>query len=75
LILFLVIWSIRSIKRSEDYDSRLIAAGGFAGLCGVLLHNLMENVFEVPYVVVYFWVIASLVLYFGLRRKKGGVGC
>lgn len=70
VILALIIWSIRSIKHSEDYDTMLITVGGFAGLCGVLFHNLFENVFEVPYMVVYFWVIASLVLYFGLRRKK-----
>jgi O-antigen ligase len=69
VIAALVIWSIRSIKHCKDYDTRLIAAGGFAGLCGVLLHNLIENIFEVPYMVVYFWIIASLVLYFGLRKR------
>ena len=69
LVLFLVFWSIRAIKQSENYDTRLVAAGGFAGLCGVLFHNLMENIFEVPYMVVYFWTIAALVFYFGLRRK------
>jgi O-antigen ligase len=69
LLAFLIIWSIRSIKNSADYDTRLITAGGFAGLCGVIIHNLSENIFEVPYMVVYFWVVAALVLYFGLRRK------
>lgn len=69
LMVLLIIWSIRSVKNSADDDTRLITAGGFAGLCGVILHNLSENIFEVPYMVVYFWVVASLVLYFGLRRK------
>lgn len=69
LIVFLVFWSIRAVKQSEDHDTRLVAAGGFAGLCGVLVHNFGENIFEVPYMVVYFWTIASLVFYFGLRRK------
>ena len=71
LIAFLVFWSIRAIKQSKDYDTRLIAAGGFAGLCGVLFHNLSENVFEVPYMVTYFWTIAALIFYFGFRSKKG----
>jgi len=71
LIFILVLWSIRAIKQCENYDTRLITAGGFAGLCGVIVHNMMENVFEVQYMVAYFWVIASLVFYFGLRRKKG----
>lgn len=71
LVLILVLWSIRAIKQSEGYDSKLITAAGFSGMCGVIFHNLMENVFEVPYMVAYFWVIAALVFYFGFRRKKG----
>lgn len=70
LIGVLIFWSVRSIKLSEDYDKRLLVAGGFAGLCGVLFHNITENIFEVPYMVVYFWVVASLVFYFGLRSRK-----
>ena len=70
LIFILVLWSIRAVKQSENYDTRLVTAGGFAGLCGVIVHNMMENVFEVQYMVAYFWVIAALVFYFGLRRKK-----
>lgn len=70
VVIFLVLWSIRAIKQSENYDTRLVTAGGFAGLCGVLFHNLSENIFEVPYMVVYFWTIAALVFYFGLRRKN-----
>lgn len=73
LIVFLVFWSIRAVKQSEDHDTRLVAAGGFAGLCGVLVHNFGENIFEVPYMVVYFWTIASLVFYFGLRRKNSAL--
>ncbi|HBR03039.1 MAG TPA: polymerase, partial [Ruminiclostridium sp.] len=70
LILTLIVWSIRSVKHCKDYDTRLITAGCFSGLCGVLVHNLIENVFEVPYMVVYFWVIAAILLYFGRRRQK-----
>lgn len=70
LILVLIIWSVRSIKHSRGYSTKLIVSGGFAGLCGVIVHNLVENVFEVPYMVVYFWVIASIVLYFGFRQDK-----
>lgn len=70
LIIVLVFWSIRAIKQSENYDTQLVTAAGFAGLCGVLVHNFMENIFEVPYMVAYFWVIAALIFYFGFRRKK-----
>lgn len=69
LILFLIIWSIRAVKRAQDYDSKLITAGGFAGMCGIIAHNFGENIFEVPYMVVYFWMIAAVVMYFGFKRK------
>lgn len=70
LIAVLVFWSIRAVKQSKDYDTQLVTAGGFAGLCGVIVHNFGENIFEVPYMVAYFWVIAAIVFYFGLRRNK-----
>lgn len=70
LMISLIIWSVRSIKYNSDSDIKLIISGGFAGLCGIITHNLVENVFEVPYMVVYFWVVAALVFYFGLRRRK-----
>lgn len=70
LIFVLVFWSIRAVKQSKDYDTQLITAGGLSGMCGVLVHNLSENVFEVPYMVVYFWVIAAIVFYFGFRSRQ-----
>lgn len=70
LIFVLVFWSIRAVKQSKDYDTQLITAGGLSGMCGVLVHNLSENVFEVPYMVAYFWVIAAIVFYFGFRSRQ-----
>ncbi len=70
VMLVLVVWSIRAVKRAGDGDSSLIAAGGFAGLVGLIFHNAGENVFEVPYMVVYFWIVAALVMYFGFKRRK-----
>ncbi len=74
LIFALVFWSIRAVKQSKDYDTQLITAGGFSGLCGVLVHNLLENIFEVPYMVAYFWVIAAIIFYFGFRSGKSELG-
>lgn len=70
LIIILIFWSIRAVKQSENYDTQLVTAGGFAGLCGVIVHNFGENIFEVPYMVAYFWVIAALVFYFGFSRNR-----
>ncbi len=46
-----------------DRDARLVIIGGFSGMMGVLVHNLFENVFEVPYMAVYFWMVAAIVFY------------
>ena len=46
-----------------------LCAGIFAGLCGVLVHCFFENIFEEPYMMVYFWAIAAMIVYFGFLRK------
>lgn len=59
----LIVWSVRAIRTTLDPDRRLVIIGGFAGMMGILVHNLFENVFEVPYMVVYFWMTAAIVFY------------
>lgn len=69
LIGFLVVWGIRAVRHADAGKDRLMAAGAFAGLCGVVLHNFLENIFEVPYMVVYFWLLAALLMYWGFGKK------
>ena len=47
-----------------------LCAGMFAGLIGVLVHCYGENIFEEPYMMVYFWLIAGLLIWAGFLRKK-----
>lgn len=63
VILALFVWSVRALKTTIDHDRRLIIIGGFSGMMGILAHNLFENVFEVPYMVVYFWMVAAAIFY------------
>ena len=42
----------------------------FAGMCGVLVHCYFENIFEVPYMMAYFWSMAAAVMYLGYFRKR-----
>lgn len=63
VICALFVWSVRAIKTTMDRDIRLVIIGGFAGMMGVLVHNLFENIFEVPYMVIYFWMVAAIVFY------------
>jgi hypothetical protein len=65
LMLFLAVWSIRAVNRIAENNRKLLAAGCVSGMAGVLIHNFFENVFEVPYMVVYFWMVAAVVMYLG----------
>lgn len=62
LIFSLLSWSRRvllSVRGSTKYE---LVLGAFAGMCGVLFHNLFENVFEVPMMVTYFWLLAAFIM-------------
>lgn len=48
-----------------------LCAGLFSGLVGVLVHCYFENIFEEPYMMVYYWVIAAMIVYLGFLRGKG----
>ena len=54
-------------KKSRTYP---LVVGMFCGLCGVLVHCFFENIFEEPYMMVYFWAIAAMIVYFGFLRDK-----
>ncbi len=48
---------LNSYRRLTDPYLKGLAGGLFAGLMGVLLHNGVENIFEVPTMCVYFWLL------------------
>lgn len=77
LLLGLTLWCVRAIGRSgynETDRTRVLAVSMFAGMMGVLVHCYFENIFEVPYMMAYFWSMAAAVMYLGyFRRKRGGV--
>lgn len=56
-------------KRQLDRTYPL-CAGLFSGLAGVLVHCYFENIFEEPYMMVYYWVIAAMLVYLGFLRKR-----
>ncbi len=77
LVVFLVGVACRCIFRSKKAavpegtgSMRPLAAGIFSGLCGVLAHCYFENIFEEPYMMAYFWIMAAMVVYIGFLRPK-----
>ncbi len=71
LLLCLVFTGCRTIYRSRGDRMYPLAVGIFSGMCGVLVHCYFENIFEEPYMMSYFWILAAMLVYLGfLHRKK-----
>lgn len=65
LIYNVLAWGIRSVKRINDSLNLSMAQGIFAGIAGVIVPNLVENVFEVPMLLAYFWFFNALLMFLG----------
>lgn len=75
MMLSLVVTGSRTLRRVRAEKRQLagtlypLCAGIFAGLCGVLAHCLFENIFEQPYMMVYFWTLAAMLVWAGFLRR------
>jgi len=54
-----IIW--QKLKGTKEY---LLIGSLFAGILGVILHNGVENIFEVPFMNSYFWFLIGLIYIF-----------
>jgi len=58
-----LVWQgLRSCGRSLRTSLQPLTAGMLAGLTGVLVHCLFENIFEEPYMMALFWGIAAALM-------------
>ncbi|MCL6639064.1 MAG: O-antigen ligase family protein [Firmicutes bacterium] len=53
--------ALNAYSRLTDPALKSLAGGIIAGLCGVLIHNAVENIFEVPMMTTYFWLLLGTV--------------
>jgi O-antigen ligase len=58
--------------RQKGRPDFLLYAGVLAGLLGVVLHNGVENIFEVPFMNTYFWLLAGFLLSIPYLKDDGG---
>lgn len=70
LLVGMSLWCLRAIGRTRRTDVHPLAVAMFSGMCGVLVHCYFENIFEVPYMMAYFWSLAAAILYLGYFRKR-----
>lgn len=65
LIYSVLAWGIRAVKRTTNAQNLSMAQGIYAGLVGVVVPNFVENVFEVPMMLAYFWIFAAILIFLG----------
>ena len=71
LMLLGLLWSgFRSWYVVRRAGTRPLVSGMLAGLCGVIMHCYFENIFEEPYMLAYFWSIAAMMVFLGMRKPK-----
>lgn len=63
------LFRLRGQRRHMEGTLYPLCAGMFAGLCGVLAHCFFENIFEQPYMMVYFWTIAAMLVWAGFLQN------
>lgn len=62
LMYSVIINSFRTLRSSLTKEGKELATGIMAGLCGVITHNWVENVFETPLMASVFWVFVGVIM-------------
>ncbi len=61
------------IRGMEQKENRIISLGIFTGMIGVLMHNSVENIFESPFIVSFYWMCAALIIAtFKMEKRRQG---
>lgn len=60
---------LRVVKLTEGDDFHRLACGILAGLSGVIIHNWVENVFEVPLMTTVFWMFTGVLMAVWYSKK------
>lgn len=61
VIICFIIFTMKIIRYQDDMKKRVLAIGLFSGGIGVLAQNFVENIFEVPAMIIYFWIVIALI--------------
>ncbi len=69
VIVSFIVSTVRIIRSQTNLKYRIMVIGLFAGAMGVLAQNFVENIFEVPAMIAYFWITVALINTYS--HKKG----
>lgn len=62
LIFIVFKYGIQKLINQENRYIKIMAAGAFAGLGGLLAHGAVENVIYLTRIILYFWILIGLIL-------------
>ena len=68
------IHGLRTVRSAATDVSKELSTGILAGLCGVIVHNLVENIFEVPMMTSLFWTFTAVLMgiwFYGSAAEEG----
>jgi O-antigen ligase len=60
LVFVMMRYSVRAIRQAKGSTAFFLLLGLFGGLLAVAMHNFVENIFEVPFMALYFWLFCGL---------------
>ncbi len=70
LMYCVIINSLRTVSIVRDKRLKELTAGIAAGLTGVIVHNCVENVFEVPMMCTVFWMFVGVIMAIWFHERK-----
>jgi O-antigen ligase len=70
LMISVLRWSFGALTACKSQRKKTMIVGMLSGLIGIVVHNFFENVFEVPAMVTYFWIVAAMIVYAGFGKTK-----
>lgn len=69
VIICFIFFAMKIIRYQDDIKKRILAIGLFSGAVGVLAQNFVENIFEVPAMIIYFWIVIALINTYAPKGK------
>lgn len=70
LAVMIIRYCLGLLRRWANTPNYFLALGVLCGMLAVSLHNLVENIFEVPFMLIYFWLIGGFVAGLLTEEKK-----
>lgn len=65
-----IAWCLRGISKIKDNAQKDWTRGIIAGLSAIIMYNLFENMFEIPLISTYFWLLAGVVMFLAYGKPQ-----